>query len=46
VSILLAGAALFSGVAALQGHALVKKVLSGLRRGRTKPASAYAERDA
>jgi hypothetical protein len=32
VSILLAGAALFSGVAALQGHALVKKVFAGPRR--------------
>jgi hypothetical protein len=32
VSILLAGAALFSGVAALQGHALVKKIFAGPRR--------------
>ena len=32
VSILLAGAALFSGVAAVQGHALVKKVFAGPRR--------------
>lgn len=31
VSILLAGAALFSGVAAVQGHALVKKVFAGPR---------------
>lgn len=32
VSILLAGAALFSGVAAVQGHALFKKVFAGPRR--------------